>query len=60
MAKPFDRISFDAFTPTGSGPRMADLYPPHPFPPHVARYRGRPPYMTTNAMREELRRRGDA
>jgi hypothetical protein len=59
MARPFDRISFDAFTPTGNGASVAREYGTPRVPPHVARYAGRAPYMTTRREQERLRRQGD-
>ena len=59
MGRPFDRISFDAFTPTGHGPSVNDLFATPRIPPHVARYRGLPPYMTDLATQDRLRRQGD-
>jgi hypothetical protein len=59
MGKPYDRISFDAFTPTGSGPPLDKVFPKPDIPPHVARYKGRPPYMTDAATQAHLRRKGD-
>ena len=59
MARPFDLVSFDAFTPTGHGARFTDLFTAPSFPAHVARYVGRPPYMTNPAQQAHLRQRGD-
>ena len=59
MGRPFDRISFDAFTPTGNGPSLSDLFASTRIPPHVARHEGRPPYMTDAATQARLRRQGD-
>jgi hypothetical protein len=59
MARPFDRISFDAFTATGSGPTINDLFATPRIPAHVARYAGRPPYMTDAATQARLQKQGD-
>ena len=59
MGRPFDRISFDAFTPTGHGESVNDLFTAPRVVPHVARYAGRPPYMTDAATQARLRRQGD-
>jgi hypothetical protein len=58
MGKPFDKQSFDAFTPTGSGPRTDDVFPPGKVPDHVARYPGVPPYLTRPDQQAKLRKEG--
>jgi hypothetical protein len=58
MGRPFDRKSFDAFTPTGSGQPFNQEFPAAPVPAHAARYT-RLPYLTDAATRAKLRRRGD-
>lgn len=58
MGRAFDRRSFDAFTPTGSGASFRDLFAPPRVPKHRARYRF-PHYLTRALARARLRRRGD-
>jgi hypothetical protein len=47
MGRPGEHRTFDAFTPTGSGKATDEEFPPQQVPEHVARYVGKPPYMTT-------------
>jgi hypothetical protein len=58
MARPYDKQSFDAFTPTGSGHRTDEIFPPQAVPEHVARYEGRPPYMTDALQQAKLQKKG--
>ena len=58
MARPHDKQPFDAFTPTGSGRRTDEIFPPQQVPEHVARYVGRPPYVTDEVTRQKLRKKG--
>ena len=58
MAKPFDKQPFDAFTPTGTGPRTDEMFPPAAVPDHEAHYTGRPPYMTDAATQAKLKKQG--
>lgn len=59
MGRPNQYRNFDEFTPTGSGRRLRDEYPPHDVPAHQARYKGRPRYMTSAEQQAKLRRKGE-
>lgn len=58
MAKPFDKQPFDAFTPTGSGHSVEDMFAAGNVPDHEARYKGRPPYMTDASEQAKLKKKG--
>jgi hypothetical protein len=60
MGRPFQYRSRDAFTPTGSGPRIKDVHDAQDVRVHKAHYAGRPPYMTDAAQQAKLRRQGGA
>jgi hypothetical protein len=58
MGRPGEYRTYDAFTPTGSGRRFKDVFPPQDVPEHKARYTGKPPYVTDAQQRSKLRRKG--